>query len=84
MTESEEDMKRSVESGVPARRQGNSSSVAAAASGSCFPYGVLKRIRFEGFEDGTCPLLSPAPQALLNEVGWNEARKAAGLKLKVG
>jgi hypothetical protein len=48
--------------------------------GSCFPYGVVKRIRFEGFEDGTCPLLSPAPQALLNEVVGKQTRSTAGFK----
>jgi len=33
-----------------------------------FPYGVVKRIRFEEFGGGSRPRLSPAPRALLNEV----------------
>lgn len=48
--------------------------------GSCFPYGVVRRIRFEGFEDGTCPLLSPAPQALLNEVDLKQTGNPNGFK----
>ena len=33
----------------------------------CFPYGVVRRIRFEGFGGGSRRHLSPGPRALLNE-----------------
>ena len=37
----------------------------------CFPYGDVKRIRFEEFRSGSRSRLSLAPQALLNEVERN-------------
>ena len=37
-------------------------------AGACFPYGVVRRVRFEGLGDGTCRDLSPAPRAHLNVV----------------
>ena len=40
----------------------------AFAHGSCFPYGVVKRIRFEDFKGRSCPNLSPELRARLNEV----------------
>jgi hypothetical protein len=41
---------------------------ALGASGSCFPYGGVKRIRFEDFRSGSCFNLSPEPRTRLNEV----------------
>ena len=41
----------------------------AFAHGSCFPYGGVKRIRFEDFRGRACPNLSPELRARLNEVG---------------
>jgi len=41
----------------------------------CFPYGGSKRVRFEGFESGSCSHLSPAPGALLNEEAAQEANR---------
>gem|GEM_PF-4416480 len=38
------------------------------AKESCFPYGVVRRIRFDGFWNGSRSTLSPAPRTLLNEV----------------
>ena len=35
---------------------------------ACFPFGAMKRIRFEDSRDGSCRNLSPAPRAHLNEV----------------
>ena len=41
---------------------------------SCFPYGVVRRIRFEGLCDGSGRDLSPAPRAHLNEVRGRKPR----------
>lgn len=45
-------------------------------AGACFPYGVVRRVRFEGLGDGTCRDLSPAPRAHLNVVGGSKGRAA--------
>ncbi len=41
------------------------------AMGSCFPYGGVKRIRFEDSRSGSCPILSPAPRTRLNKLTFN-------------
>jgi hypothetical protein len=40
------------------------------------PYGGVKRIRFEDFKGGSCPILSPEPRARLNEAVATNAQFA--------
>lgn len=52
------------------------------AHGSCFPYGGVKRIRFEDFRGRSCPNLSPELRARLNEVSHTKDAEPAVFQLK--
>ena len=54
----------------------------AFAHGSCFPYGGVKRIRFEDFRGRACPNLSPELRARLNEVSHTKDADRLVFQLK--
>src|ERR1700685_153708 len=57
------------------RTAGRVTDPSACRGRPCFPYGVVRRIRVEGFGSGKCRRLSPGPRALLNEDGQTVASR---------
>jgi hypothetical protein len=62
-----DEVEGSILSVAPNDAGATSSSLRWLRSVPVVPYGGVKRIRFEDFKGGSCPILSPEPRARLNE-----------------
>jgi hypothetical protein len=60
---------------APCPRVESAGSVFLPKRFACFPYGGVRRIRFQGFQSGSCSNLTPAPGSLPNELAGERNRK---------